>query len=267
LRHISAIVFFFAIIEPMRKQILLVLSLFALPCTSFAWGKEGHEVIARIAADHLTPRARLEVQRLLSLEPGATLPSIANWADLHKNSTTAKWHYVNFPRGKKPRYSSAVCPDDVCLVTAIDKEERMLGDRRAPLARREQALKYVVHLIGDAHQPLHAGFPDDRGGNLYQVRWNGRGTNLHHVWDTSMIESLDLTPAALAQEIETTEKVSGGGSPARWVEESAQIVASPGFYPPRQVSASYAERWKPTVECRLMQAGLRLAEVLNRSLD
>lgn len=94
-----------------------------------------------------------------------------------------------------------------------EKSQRRLSFRLVADEERLTALKYVVHLEGDAHQPLHAGYGDDKGGNTCQVRWDGRGSNLHHVWDTGMIETFELDSSALAKQIELTQHVtSGGGS-------------------------------------------------------
>lgn len=249
----------------MNIRPLLTLALLC-PALAFGWGREGHAVVAQIADDHLTPQARMHVDHLLTLEPGSNLESIASWADEHRNPATGKWHYVNFQRGEDFHYTADDCPNNQCLVTALDREERVLRDPNATDEERLTALKYIVHLVGDAHQPLHAGYGDDKGGNTYQVRWNGRGSNLHHVWDTGLIETFELGPTALAKQIELTEHVTSGGTPIQWVEEGGRIVGNPAFYPPRKIPASYVQTWRPVVEQRLMQAGLRLAEVLNKDL-
>lgn len=249
-------------------RFLLVLSLLLPTLPAFAWGRDGHAVVAQIAQDHLTPQARATVDRLLALEPGATLVSIASWADEHRNPTTGKWHYVNFPRGSDMRYTPDLCPRaSQCLVVALHRQSRVLGNRQAKDERRARALRYVVHLVGDAHQPLHAGYGDDKGGNTYQVRWNGRGSNLHHVWDTGLVETFGLETRTLATRVERdVPHVRTGGTVVDWVNESGALVASPAFYPPRKVSGDYMRTWRPVVEQRLMQAGLRLAETLNRLL-
>lgn len=251
-----------------HTRLLLALILLLPASHLHAWGRDGHTVVAQIADDHLTPAARAEVQRLLALEPGATLESIASWADEHRNPATSKWHYVNFPRGSDLHYSPDLCPGgDQCLVAALQRQELMLGNRHASDEDRAKALRYVVHLVGDAHQPLHAGYGDDKGGNTYQVRWRGRGSNLHHVWDTGLIETFGQAPTKLAQRIERDlPHVATGGDVEDWVHESGALVSSPGFYPARKISTEYIRTWRPVVEQRLEQAGLRLAAVLNRLL-
>jgi hypothetical protein len=149
----------------------------------------------------------------------------------------------------------------------LKRQELALGNRHASDEDRAKALRYVVHLVGDAHQPLHAGYGDDKGGNTYQVRWQDRGSNLHHLWDTGLIETFELTPAQLAQRVETdVPQAALGGDVEDWVQESCALVASPNFYPPHKVGTDYVRTWRPVVEQRLAQAGMRLAAVLNRLL-
>lgn len=113
----------------------------------------------------LSPAARAQVERLLALEPEATLASISTWADEVRSPTTAAWHYVNFPRDADCHYdTNRMCIQGNCVVGAIERQLAVLPSD-APDEKRLLALKYVVHFIGDVHQPLHAGFADDRGGN------------------------------------------------------------------------------------------------------
>ena len=157
-----------------------VLVLAASHGAAFAWGREGHQLVARIAQQQLTPHARQEVQKLLALEPGSTLESISTWADQTKNAKTARWHFVNFPRGDCNYERERDCPDGNCVVVAIDRQTQALKTAPTP-KQRLIALKYLVHLVADVHPPLHAGWGDDRGGNTYQLRAFKRGTNLRAV--------------------------------------------------------------------------------------
>ena len=165
----------------------------AAPLRVMAWGAQGHQVVATIALARLSAPARAEVDRLLSLEPGATLASIATWADENRDPPTASWHYVNFPRNSCRYDAKRDCPDGQCVVEAINRQAEVLASR-APDRERLLALKYVVHFVADVHQPLHAGHADDRGGNTYQLRAFGDGTNLHALWDFGLIRSLNEAP-------------------------------------------------------------------------
>jgi hypothetical protein len=145
--------------------------------------------VALLVDAQLFPAARKEVDRLLAQEPGATLASISTWADEQRNPATAAWHCVNFKRGDCNYQPERYCPDGKCVVAAIDRQIEVLrtgGDNE----KRLNALKYVVHFIGDIHQPFHAEFGDDRGGNSYQLQAFMRSNNLHAVWDTGLIKSL-----------------------------------------------------------------------------
>ncbi len=135
--------------------------------TAHAWGSEGHQVIALIAQSQLTPKARAEVDRLLAVEPGETLVSVSTWADERRNPATAPWHYINFPRSDCLYNEQRDCPDGRCVIVAIKRQLEVLVSG-ATDDRKLTALKYLVHFMGDVHQPLHAGFQDDRGGNQYQ---------------------------------------------------------------------------------------------------
>ena len=237
---------------------------FATVTAAHAWGTEGHQVVALIAQSQLTPKARAEVDRLLALEPGETLGSVSTWADEHRNPSTAPWHYVNFPRGNCVYEEQRDCPDGRCVVGAIKRQTEILGSK-APDDEKLRALKYLVHFVGDVHQPLHAGFLDDKGGNTYQLQAFLRGSNLHAVWDTALIKNLGEEPEAMAKRVRTlnTGFPVGDLDPVAAAQESCRIVSEPGFYPDRVVDLPYIQRYTPVMERRLATAGARLAGLLN----
>jgi hypothetical protein len=141
---------------------------------------------------------------------------------------------------------------------------------RAPDSERLLALKFVVHLMADVHQPLHAGHGDDRGGNTYQLQAFLQGSNLHAVWDLWLIRALNEDVPTLVTRLDRrlahTPQPADVFNAAKVAEESCRIVATPGFYPGRLVDVDYLERFLPLLETRLALAGVRLAEVLNRVL-
>ncbi len=246
---------------------LVSMGIGALPCLplpAFAWGVEGHQVIAQLAEGQLTPRARAQVKELLSQEPGQTLVSISTWADEHRSPHYAPLHYVNFPRGDCVYRAQRDCPDGRCVVEAIHRQAAVLASNAPPEARL-LALKYLVHFVGDVHQPLHAGFHDDKGGNTYQLQAFMRGSNLHAVWDSGLIKHSGLTTDALS------EQLVGRIKPAPWTpeiaaQESCRIVNIPDFYPDRLVTPSYIDHYQPVMLGRLALGGSRLAEILNETL-
>jgi len=255
----------------------------ATPSPAMAWGHEGHMIIAAIAEAHLNPIARAEVRRLLALEPGETMESVASWADKHRNRTTARWHYTNFPAGDCHYKPEVECKKGECLVNAVDYEADVLGDRSRPDQERELALKYVIHLAGgDSSQPLH-NYGPGKGGNAFQVRFDDRGTNIHAVWDSGLIRELAKPNAflgwisggkpdyrALTQRLvkkSMTMPLASSTDPKDWAEAACSIANEPGILPGRTVSAAYVRHWEPVVEQQLIEGGLDLAAVLNLELS
>jgi nuclease S1 len=241
----------------------------ALSPPAAAFGAVGHRLIAEIAQSKLSAPTRGEVDRLLALEPGATLASISTWADETRSPRTAAWHYVNFHRGEGCRYDAArLCPEGNCVVGAIEAQAAVLASK-APDAERLTALKYLVHLVADVHQPLHAGYFDDRGGNSYQLQAFDRGTNMHAVWDSALINAWPDGFAALRQQVDGTSAPKDTSfKPAAWAEESCRIVGSEGFYPEgRFLPSDYLGRWATPLAERLNAAALRLTSILRDAFE
>jgi len=247
-----------------RRPLLLLFSfLLAVSASSvFAWGTRGHQAVANVAYANLTHKARADVDRLLALEPGATLASISTWADVIRDKTTARWHFVNFPRGTCRYVAQRDCPDGQCIVEAINAQLAVLASNASD-EKRLIALKFVVHLVADIHQPLHAGYLDDRGGNRYQLQAFSRGTNLHALWDSGLIANTGQGTAALTDRLLAMPVAAGDPDAAQAAQASCRIVQRPGFYPGRTVDADYVERFTPVAEQQLGLAGVRLAALLN----
>lgn len=252
-----------------RTPSLLWAWLFAVcvPLQALAWGAQGHQVIATLAQAQLSVKAKAEVDRLLALEPGETLATISTWADEHRNPASAKWHYVNFPRESCTFDAQRDCPDGKCVVAAIEKQLHILGSAGAD-ERRLAALKYLVHLVGDVHQPLHAGYRDDKGGNKHQLQAFMRGTNLHAVWDTGLIRQRNEAATDMVTRLHRTALPTRKAnlSPAEAAEESCRIVRMAGFYPERLVDLNYIKQFVPIMELQLAMAAARLAGLLNNTL-
>ena len=244
----------------------VLLAALAVSTQAWAWGSQGHQVVAAMAWELLQPATRQEVNRLLALEPGETLESLSTWADEHRNPATGPWHYVNFPRGNCQYEAQRDCPDGHCVVAAIERARAVWASNANDNARLK-ALKYLVHLVGDIHQPLHAGYRYDRGGNKFQLRAFMRGSNLHAVWDSGLLRQLDLENQAL---VALLEKMPTGGiklqaSMAEAAEESCRLVATPAFYPADQVDQAYAKQFSPVMLARLATAARRLAWMLDNT--
>ena len=232
-----------------------------------AWGPVGHQTVAMAARAQLTPEALAHLQELLALEPGSTLGGLSTWADEHRSPETAPWHYVNFPQADCNYRPARDCPDGQCIVAVLEAQLRILASRASPPARL-QALKWVVHLVADVHQPLHAGMAEDRGGNRYQLQFLLRGSNLHALWDSGLIRHMGLDAPTLAARLARQFWPSSPGSLSvrAAAEESCRIARQPGFYPDALVGADYIATYSPIVEQRLWLASVRLAALLSRAL-
>lgn len=265
------------------SSLAVAVLLFSVATLAQAWGPLGHSVVAELAQRHLSPAAEAEVERLLAPEHTKSLADIANWADQMQDDPamanlwkqTRSQHYINFRGGSDCDYvPPRDCREGRCVVAALDYYVGVLGDHSKPDSERRQALKFVVHFVGDIHQPLHAGYQDDKGGNTYQVQFDGEGTNLHKVWDSKMLGTRHLEWQAYADMLDSPvpvalpQPVAPLDNPyAQWAEESCRITAEPGFYPANHVIGhDYVKAELPEAELRLRQAGRRLAMILNLAL-
>lgn len=241
---------------------------------ALAWGPRGHRIIARLAEGQLTPQALAAAQRLLALRGARHLSEVANWADDLRDvdpalfRRTKRLHFVNFKSSDCTYDPPRDCRNGECAVAAIRKYSAILADRADDPAERAEALAFVVHFVGDVHQPLHADYRHDAGGNDFQVRWKGQGTNLHKVWDSLMLGTAHLSSADYARKLAAeTSPLATGGTPAEWAEEGCRIDRDEGVYPPsHSIDQAYVDRELPIAEQRLRQAGARLAGLLNRDL-
>jgi hypothetical protein len=218
------------------------------------------------------------VAELLADEPDPTLAGIAAWADQLRaddpdlGKKTARWHYVNIAEHDCHYVAARDCPDGNCVIEALKAQSRLLADRTQPIATRRQALKFVVHLVGDINQPMHAGYAKDKGGNNFQLQVNGKGSNLHALWDSGMLRLRGLHDDGYLQQLvqlprpSTTE--SAMPPPAEnWAQQACRIAVAPGVYPAgHTLPNDYVAVHRPLAETALRQAGMRLAGILNAAL-
>lgn len=247
--------------------------LIGAPSTALAWGQNGHRIIGQIADERVSGRTAAEVDQILGAED---LAEASTWADEERSNPAAFWqseagpyHYVTIPKGKS--YSEVGNPEEGDALVAL---KRFTATVRSPNATREEkalALRFIVHIVGDIHQPLHAGDGTDRGGNDVEVRWFGENTNLHSVWDTKMIEGQNLSYSEyanwLSRQIDPAETIEWWQvDPLVWVSESTAIRDT--IYPAPSdgtIQLGYAYQYKhlATIEERLQQGGIRLAAYLD----
>ena len=263
----------------MSRNHLFFLPLALLACAfpALAWGPQGHQIVGNLAERQLRPAAQAEVARLLSGEPVPTLAGVANWADDLRASKpgpvrTARLHYINF-KGGCSYVPPRDCPDGQCVVAAINRNFLLLADRKRPDSERRDALKFLVHFVGDVHQPLHASPLADRGGNDYQLNYRGRSSNLHAAWDRLILQQSGLSADATADRLRRQRPLPA--DPTRrsdrpavdWAVESCRLVLDRKIYPPTHViDDAYLSANRALVEQRLRQAGGRLANMINDAL-
>jgi hypothetical protein len=249
-----------------RLSIALAAAISLIPSPALAWGKTGHRVVASLADRQLSGLARAHVKEILgveSLDEAATWPDdMRSNPDVFWKKTASPWHYVTVDG---VTYDHA--PPEGDALQALIFFRKLVADPRSNPAHRALALRFIVHIVGDLHQPLHVGRPGDRGGNEVKVKWFGKDTNLHAVWDTSLVdeEGLSFTELAakLARHTSDADVIAWwDANPKDWISESAQIRER--IYPDKpELSYDYVYQQTPTMELRLKQGGVRLAAYLN----
>ncbi len=273
----------------MRTATRLAALLALIPLNAYAWGAKGHAVVAEVAERGLTPNVAQQVRSLNFAAPLRDIASLPDdWrADEDKKlrpGDTGPLHYSNTPNEQAKFDRARDCKDDQCVVAAIEKYTAVLKDRTQPRDKRREALIYVVHFMGDLHQPMHAAggqvidektgqMVPDRGGNSVKVRYLGIETNLHSIWDTALVEwgpsTVDdyadylLTYEVRGRSIEELQR----GTIVDWFEESHYAAAHHSYqigngtlgteYPKKNIGIVYE---------RLLKGGLRLRKVLEDTL-
>jgi nuclease S1 len=247
--------------------------------STWAWGRLGHRVISRLAEQRLTPKAKAAIAELL--EPGESLADASLWADEHRRQMpkTAPWH-VDVPLDE-PRYDAKWSADDPkkgCVVDKINEFRATLKDPSKSKKDKRFALRFLIHCIEDMYQPCHVGDHHDKGGNQTQVRWFDRGSNMHRVWDSGIIERAGTTEdfwLTVLAELDTPENRAAWvkGTVEDWATESL-LAAREAYQNPRtgeriksgaKLGDQYQDKNLPVARQRLAQAGLRLAWVLNEA--
>lgn len=288
-----------------------------------AWWCEGHQVVALIASKHLNANAQAAVNKLLSENPAGVLPSCKNapddlmaiastWADdIKRSEHTGRWHYMDIPLGQKKADLEAFCEPigpsvnggdrPGCILSALRYAVNVLHSDKESEAEKAMALRYLIHLVGDLHQPLHTTANNDQGGNCTPVQFldQPKIANLHAVWD-GMIFQRDLNAKqTTVTDIATSLSERFEGQRAKWIKDSpafdkwaweghaisqstvyAKLVPRPPVeaYDPKPVCKVESEKFGalhlkageeyeaaaiPVMEEQMAKAGYRLAEILN----
>lgn len=248
---------------------LLFLGLLFLPQSAFSWGQKGHDVVCAVAEQHLSNKARKHIDHILD---GKSIVYWANWMDnaSHKSeyAYTKTWHFKNVDASES--FEDAPINEKGDVLLAVQEQIEKLEN--GFLSKEEQALslKMLVHFMGDLHCPLHIGHKSDLGGNKWQVQYFGRGSNLHSVWDSGVVESAHNW--TYSEWVEQIDRVNArqcaaivAGTPADWALETYEVCRAvyDGTPVGSKLSYDYVAEWAPVVEDQLLKGGLRLAKVLN----
>ncbi len=291
----------------MRPIIALLLLL--LPAPALAWGDYAHRLTASIAWSQLSPGARREVTALLRAAPAldtpecrlASIEDASVWPDCvravyrDRFAFSAPWHYQNISVCEAFDIN-AKCWNGDCVTVQVARQQQILADRRQPAAQRLQALAFLVHFVGDMHQPLHMGDKADRGGNDVRAAFGFKAPdrmNLHWIWDGDLAErALTEPPAVTPRRITAAQRAAWTAGPADtparvagWAREAWDIARSTVYpelkdYPdscpvpadarrslPRgTVTPAYVAAATPAVRAQVAKAGTRMALLLNEAL-
>ena len=239
---------------------------------AYGWGDKGHRTVAILAETHLTDHARHEVTKLLPA--GTTLADAAVWPDKEGRRITEfdRLHHVSIPDNAAGYDQERDCEARNCMVEALNWFTSVTADAKAPVNVRLIALRYVAHLVGDMHKPLHAGRREDRGGTEITLSYRAQTTNLHLFWDINLVEMEEGNPEELAKKLDhsTTEKQRTkwqSGDPKKWTDESFRLSRSNAYSLGEftELSDEYVTTALAIVKRRLAQAGVRLGWLLNNT--
>jgi len=254
---------------------------------SFAWGKDGHTAIGILAVEQIRPDALRELENIMDPLTKEAMDKACNWPDVIRETEEGKWssplHYINIPRDEAVYLQSRDCPEKPGLMTHGDSPTRHcateaikyfaadLSKPQASRERRRQAFAWLCHLVGDLHQPLHAGFADDRGGNDTEVVFNDEEINLHHFWDSALINQEAGSWQYLVGELGEFPPVQAGlnWSPEMvddWTSESHQLAKRVAYPAGKTIETTFANQSWNLTQQQIKQAASRLALIINSLL-
>jgi hypothetical protein len=241
-----------------------LLTLLISPSKTFAWGKQGHGLVAEVAFNYLDENTKKEVLKYLD---GMTIEDAANWMDDikkdHSYDFMGAYHYVNFDIG-----ATVEEKEGANIIYQLDTTIKALQNKKN-LSKEEinTKIKILFHLIGDLHQPLHVGYGDDKGGNTMQINFNSKGTNLHSLWDSGIIEYKKITLTDCLnvnkyskKEIRTLQNINV----VNWATDSRTYLPQVYKTGGNKINDDYVDSSVPIIENQILKAGIRLAGVLNQ---
>ncbi len=258
----------------MNKLKFIILFLFLMIWTeTLAWGTTGHRVVAEIAENHLSCKAERQIKKIIGNQK---LAYWANWPDFIKSNPDWKmadsWHYINFPGGmNRQQFDLALnnSSDENLYKRVLIIMDELKNNKDLSLEKKQENLYFLLHLIGDAHQPLHVGREEDLGGNKIEVEWFKNTTNIHSLWDSKLVDFQQYSYTEYAEVLDIQDKKFNknlaDGNLNDWLFDSYQKAED--IYANTKAGDklwyNYNYDYVSTLEGQLLKGGLRLAKVLN----
>ncbi len=257
----------------MKKTGFACIMALIIPFYSMAWGVLGHRVIGEIADHHLSAKARKEIKKILENE---SLAMVSNWGDFIKSDKSYdslySWHYINLLPGMNAEQFYETIKNDTPanLYNRLGFIIEELKSKKLPKEKKIMYLKLLVHFVGDSHQPMHTGRPEDRGGNNIKLYWFNKPTNLHRIWDEQLVEFQQLSYTEHAKAIDysnlSQRQKWQTQSVSEWIYESYQIAEKlyAEVKPGDKLGYNYNYLHMDTMNQQLLKGGIRLAGILNQ---
>jgi hypothetical protein len=255
-------------------QKVIIVAIFSyLPFSSSAWGVLGHRIVGQIADSYLTKKAKLEIEKILGFE---SVAMASNWPDFIKSDPAYKylstWHYVNLNSGLSFEQVNSFLTADTATdaytkINFITKE--LKTNKLLPLETKQLYIRLLIHIIGDIHQPMHLGRPDDRGGNGVKVKWFSEDANLHQVWDERLIGFQELSYTEYAAYINHTtlaqRKTWQAQTLPQWIYDTYTLTEKvyAGTKADERLDYLYNFKFIAPLNDQLVKGGVHLAGVLN----
>ena len=252
------------------KSIFLTLTFF-IASDAFSWGKTGHRIVAHFAERQMSETTKNKVKKILgfeSVEEASLWPDRIKSVASHRKKYSHK-HYISFEKKKTLSDKKLLSKDNI--ISALESFEKDLGSNKSSPDQKKVALRFIIHLIGDLHQPLHVGYNKDKGGNSVGLKWFGEPTNLHRVWDEHLIDMEELSYTEYVTKLLNNDpkvlKSYNSGTYLSWAQESRDYLSKTyNFKNSKYWEYDYSYKHLSMMEQRLSQAGVRLASTLSRIL-
>ena len=263
--------------SPIRLLLIVALTSCGVlnPSPAMAWGPEGHFQIGTMALQAVDKQAAARVWELLGTSDPAALDEACSWPDTVRKTPEWEWsapqHFVNIPRTASRYERERDCPDGLCVTESIKKYAGQLAMPGLSHEARWQAFAWLCHLVGDLHQPLHAGYLDDRGGNNIQISYQGEQDNLHQFWDRMVIRERFNNHHDRHRPSSDKSTFDAGDiwDPAEtndWTSESHALVKQACYPPDEVIQSDFADQSWLLIQEQWLKAGRRLARILNATL-